>query len=232
MIDWHSHILPQMDDGSRSVAESLELLRALSAQKIDCVIATPHFYANDESVDDFLKRRDSSYQHLNAHLTEDAPRIVLGSEVSYYPGISRLSGLEQLKIERTNLLLLEMPTSEWTESTVNELLELADRRDLTLVLAHIERYLPYQSKSVWNLLCEHNVLMQTNAGFFLNLGSRHKAFRLLRRGKIQLIGSDCHNMKTRPPRIGKAFEAIHNKFGGDFVCQMDQFGYSLFTKSE
>ena len=55
MIDFHTHILPGMDDGSRSVAESIAMLRAQAEQGVTTVIATPHFYANDESVATFLE---------------------------------------------------------------------------------------------------------------------------------------------------------------------------------
>ena len=60
MIDWHSHILPKIDDGSRSLEETLELLKMLKSQGINTVIATPHFYADDESVESFLSRRQVS----------------------------------------------------------------------------------------------------------------------------------------------------------------------------
>ena len=58
MIDWHSHILPELDDGSRSVAESIYLINMQKAQGVGTVIATPHFYADDESVESFLERRE------------------------------------------------------------------------------------------------------------------------------------------------------------------------------
>ena len=45
MIDWHSHILPEMDDGSRDTDESIAMLEALKHQGVDTVIATPHFHA-------------------------------------------------------------------------------------------------------------------------------------------------------------------------------------------
>ena len=60
MIDFHSHILPGIDDGSKSVEESIELLRMLSVQEVDTVAATPHFYASDGSPEEFFERRDAS----------------------------------------------------------------------------------------------------------------------------------------------------------------------------
>ena len=57
MIDWHSHILPGVDDGSRNVEESISILGMLNLQGVKTVIATPHFLANDESLESFLIRR-------------------------------------------------------------------------------------------------------------------------------------------------------------------------------
>ena len=56
-VDFHSHILPGVDDGSRSVEESLEMLRAVARQGIGTVVATPPFYANHDTPERFLRRR-------------------------------------------------------------------------------------------------------------------------------------------------------------------------------
>lgn len=54
IIDFHSHILPGIDDGSRDVSMSLELLKESRNQGIGAVVATPHFYANNNTIDRFL----------------------------------------------------------------------------------------------------------------------------------------------------------------------------------
>ena len=107
MIDWHSHILPGMDDGSRDIAESLKLLAMLSQQNVDTVIATPHFSPDDESLTKFLERRQKSYEQLQLQLPKDAPKILLGAEIKYYPGLRKHPDLHQLCIAGTNILLLE-----------------------------------------------------------------------------------------------------------------------------
>ena len=168
MIDWHSHILPAMDDGSRDVEESLEMLAQLSEQGVDTVVATPHFFANDESVQRFLERRAKSYEELAERIGEGLPRIVLGAEVKYYPGISQMEHLKDLRIEGTKLILLEMPFSKWTEYTVRELVTLATSGDSRIILAHMERYLPFQSARVWERLYAGGLIMQVNASFFFN----------------------------------------------------------------
>ena len=231
MIDWHSHILPKLDDGSQSNEESGQLLKMLAQQGVDTVIATPHFHANHESVESFLTRRKAAHDALETVLFDGAPKILLGAEVRYYPGISRMEGLSNLKIEGANLLLLEMPMAKWTEYTVNELVQLASLSKTTVVLAHIERYLALQSAKVMRKLYSAGILMQVNASFFTGVFTKRKALDMLISGGIHFIGSDCHNVKSRPPKIGNAFGVIKKKFGKDFVCQINGYGKAALDKN-
>jgi protein-tyrosine phosphatase len=228
MIDWHNHVLPNMDDGSHSVAESIAMLRAQVSQGVTTVIATPHFYANDESVTSFLERRSRSMETLREQCADDGlPSLRLGAEVRYYPGISRMEGISSLCIEGSNLLLLEMPMSRWTKSMVRELIEMSGRGGICLVLAHIDRYFSLQSREVWSSLLDNGILMQTNASFFSAFTTRRKALSLLKEGYVHLLGSDCHNMTSRPPQMERALDIIQKRLGVDYLCQMNEYGYSL-----
>ena len=229
MIDWHIHILPMIDDGSRNVAESVAMLNMQMSQGVNTVIATPHFFANDETVDSFLDRRKSAWELLKTELPDEHPQIKLGAEVKYYQGISRMEGLEALKIEGSKLLLLEMPMTGWTEYMVRELIELSGKSSIRIVLAHIERYLSLQKQAVWERIYDSGILMQVNASFFTTLASKRKAISLLRKGKIHFVGSDCHNMTSRSPQIGKAFEIIQKKLGDNYLSQMNEYGYGLLA---
>ena len=227
MIDWHTHILPEMDDGSHCVAESISMVNMQAAQGVSTIIATPHFYANHDTVSSFLDRRDKTYGLLKAELPREAPDIKLGAEVLYYQGISRLEGLMALRIEGSKLLLLEMPMSEWTEHMIRELIELSGKSGIRLVLAHVERYLGMQKQAVWERIFDSGILIQSNASFFTSFTSKRKAISLLKKGKIHFVGSDCHNMTSRPPQIGRAFEIIRKKLGDGYLAQMNRYGYSL-----
>ena len=231
MIDWHSHVLPQMDDGSRSLDESVKLFGMLSEQGVNTVIATPHFYANDESVDEFLKRRQAAYENLSSVINGEMPKVILGAEVSYYSGISHLEELSKLCIEGTKLLLLEMPFTKWTDHTVREIIELASRGDVTVIFAHIERYLDMQGEKVFDELQKHGVIMQVNSSFFNRKSTKRNALKLLSKGKIQLIGSDTHNVSSRPPTLDLAYNTIEKKFGKNFVNEINGYGYFLLDKN-
>ncbi len=231
MIDFHSHILPSIDDGSKSIEESIELLKLLKLQGVNTVVATPHFYAERETVTQFLERRNKAYGELKTFLTEDMPNVLLGAEVKFYEGISHLEHLEQLYIEKSDLLLLEMPFSKWSEYTVKELMRFLCLGNTRVILAHIERYLPFQKDEVLHSLIENGAIMQANASFFIRLTTRKKAMRLLNERFIHILGSDCHNLTDRAPKMDKALERISKETDDIFIEQMKDFSKSLFREN-
>jgi protein-tyrosine phosphatase len=97
-------------------------------------------------------------------------------------------------------------------------------------MAHIERYLGMQDNQMIKQLCENCIRIQVNASFFNRIGSRKKAIKLLESGYVHFIGSDCHNMTTRSPKIGEAYELISKKFGEDYLYQMNEYGKSILNK--
>ena len=222
MIDFHSHVLPNVDDGSKSVEESVQLLNLLAKQGATTVCATPHFVAVEQDPETFFERRQRALEKLSPELTGDMPKIRLGAEVLYYSGISKLEGLSRFCIEGTRFLLLEMPFSVWNEHIVKEVLELSCSGEFHLILAHVERYLPDMPKELFRQLLEYDVIMQSNASFFLNFGTKRKALRMLRDGEIHLIGSDCHNMKSRQPKLDAARLVISKKLGEEFLEFYDE----------
>lgn len=233
MIDFHSHILPGIDDGSKDVNMSLKMIHALQEQGVDTVCATSHFYATQRSPSHFLERRQEAWDILSARLPEDAPEILLGAEVLYFPGISRMEELPDLCLEGTNILLLEMPFDSWSDYYIREVTELANSRAFTILMAHIERYYNRQPRKVWDAFLEMDILMQSNADFFLrkdSLLSFHpgaKALKLLKEGRIHLLGTDTHNMSSRPPRMAEAREKIRDELGERVLHRIDRLGEEL-----
>ena len=227
MIDFHSHVLPKMDDGSRSCAESAAMLRESYAQGIDILAATSHFYANENSPEEFLRRRARSWEQLAEVLTDDMPAIRLGAEVQYFEGICRVREVDLLRLEGSQVLLLEMPFCAWSDRMVKDVLDLNRRPDYTVLLAHIERYLQWQPEEVWQELRDEGVLMQSNPSFFLNRKTRRRALKMLEYGEVDLLGSDCHNMNTRPPELEGAFRLILEKIGQGEIRRINTLGISL-----
>jgi protein-tyrosine phosphatase len=101
-----------------------------------------------------------------------------------------------------------------------------------IVLAHVDRYLGLQKRTVWDTMAQNGIMMQVNADSFTSFSTKRKVLGLLAEGMVQFVGSDCHNLTSRPPQIGKAFEVIRKKFGDNYIDQMQQYGYSLFATTK
>ena len=229
MIDWHNHILPGVDDGSSGDDESIHMLEMQALQGVNTVIATPHFYANDESSESFFRRRGEAFEILKSKMHSGLPKILQGAEVRYYQGISKMNELKSFCIEGSKLLLLEMPMAVWSEYMIRELVELSSENSLRIILAHSERYVKIQNKEVYKRLLESDILMQVSADYFTSFSTKRRALSLLGEGHVHFIGSDCHNTTSRPPNIGKAFDTICKKFGVDFLNQMNEYGKSMLN---
>ena len=200
------------------------MLSILRAQGVKKVVATPHFYATKDSPADFFARRDEAYRSLIDACPEAKESVLLGAEVEYYYGVSRMSELFDMRYQNTDLLLLEMPIARWSDYTVKELIELAAYGNVRLVLAHVERYMALQPKKVWQSLLDADIIMQANASFFLMPKTSRKALKLLKRGEISIIGSDCHGSEYRAPRLDEVYELIEKKLGGDVLMRVADFG--------
>ena len=213
MLDFHSHILPEIDDGAQSVEESIAMLKMLKEQGVTTVALTSHYLALDESPEMFLERRAQSFEILKNAIDNkqlDLPDLMLGAEVYYYPGICKMEELSTLTLEGTNLLLLEMPMARWSEYTIRELEELYGNTGIRIVIAHIERCIDYQKKETLERLFNSGVATQVNASFFISKRTRRKALKMFKLGHIGFIGTDCHNLKYRPPKMNEALQIIHD----------------------
>ncbi len=231
VTDFHTHILPGIDDGSDSVELSLRMLRAEAQQGITHVVATPHFYAHHQRLSSFLSKRKKAVEQLAVAMQEEAglPRLSVGAEVYYFEGISKVSSLEELAIEGTDYLLIEMPLGEWTERNFEELEEIYSNWGLTPIVAHIDRYIrPLRTHGIPERLAQLPVLVQANASFFTQHSTRRLALKLLQEDQIHLLGSDCHNMKLRPPMLADALEIIQRKLGRDALDRIVGYQQDIF----
>ena len=231
MLDFHTHLLPGIDDGSQSVDESIHMLECMQMQGVEQVVATPHFYANHESVEDFLARRNAALQSLKDR-TRNGPDILLGAEIRYYEGISRMSDLKKLRIQNSRLLLLEMPFRPWPEFAVKEVLDIACQGGMIPVIAHVERYLFLQKPGVAEMLLQNGVLFQVNSMFLIGWRHRRRALRMLKQGQIHFIGSDCHNLSDRPPNVADAFSLVEQRLGSAFATAFTDYGRELLLYNQ
>lgn len=230
IIDFHSHVLPGIDDGSASLEESLALLRMEAEQGIGHVVATPHFYAHYDSPERFLARRAEAEARLREAMAKEPglPRLSVGAEVYFFRGISSCEDLPRLTIGGSRFLLVEMPQPPWTDSMFRELEEIYNRQGLVPVLAHIDRYIrPLKTYGIPGRLEKLPVLIQANGEFFLTASTRRMALAMLKKDRIHLLGSDCHNLRSRKPNLGETLELIRRKAGQEALNRIRDYGRDI-----
>lgn len=239
IADMHCHILPGMDDGAPNAEVSLELLRASAKQGIETVVATPHFYPENESPESFLERRKAAVKLLCDHIdkncdgfSEVLPTICLGAECAYYPGIGSSPRLDQLCICGTRTILLEMPFERWGEGVYRDVFTIYER-GMQVIIAHVERYIGLQKRNALGRLIAGGALIQSNAEYFLEKKTSKRALKLLRKGGIHLLGSDCHNTDTRPQNLGAAVAFISDqKIGDALIRDVRLLSFELLVNAE
>ena len=212
MVDFHSHVLPGIDDGSDCVETSLDMLRECRRQGVELLFATPHFYADEEDPETFLQNRSEAYALLREAMEADGgdfPRLQLGAEIYFFPGMSVAEELTALGMGDTPFLLIEPPMMPWRESMLDEIEQTGRNLKRIPVVAHVDRYMRMlRDPSLIDRVRYHNLLVQVNASYFIRDDSAQEALRYLREKRIHFIGSDCHDMEERSPNMGMAAEVI------------------------
>jgi len=227
MVDFHTHILPRLDDGSSSVEMSLDMLRKEKEHGVSTVIATPHFYADKDDPVAFLRAREKAYSTLCEKMAkyegEQFPDIMLGAEVAYFEGMSDCEELSALNIVGTKLLLLEMPAIKWNERMIAEVQAVYEKTGLIPVIAHIDRYIKvFNNKRMADWFEGLPVLIQANASFCEGWKYTRMALKMFDRGQIHLFGTDCHNTSSRPPEMDRATDALKKKFGDGVISYIEE----------
>ena len=234
VIDFHSHILPGIDDGSRNIEETKQMIHEEINQGVTRIIATPHFYASRTSASHFLDTRRQNEEQLREALQDmdQAPEVRVAAEVYYFPGIGRADILDDLTIQGTNILLVEMPFTQWKEEMYREIKDLIRKRKFTLILVHVERYYDFQKdRLTWDKIMALPLIAQINSGSFIKKGfldKKHRwAMNFLDNHEKVLLGTDCHNMDTRKPNMGPGRKSIVKTLGQETLDRIDSLGQSL-----
>lgn len=223
MVDIHTHVLPQVDDGARNIEESMEMFQIFKNNQIDHVIATPH--ANIGDVKQQIKKEEILQQvvFLQKQINE------AGLPVKVYPGMEvfatfdledRLADDCLLSLNLSKYLLIEFPF-EADENFCFEALRTVTKWNYIPVIAHPERYDIVQEYPEivyeWNR-CGY--IIQLNQGSVqgeFGEKERYTAETLLVHNLVQVIASDCHNTRYRRADLIGVFHYIENKYSKGYA---------------
>jgi protein-tyrosine phosphatase len=206
IIDIHSHILPGIDDGARSIAQSLDMARAYVAGGVTGVFATPHHIPGTawaQPVKDLQQQvtdLQRIFQQNNISL-----KLYPGMEIALHYHLEKeLAANQLLPLGNSNCYLLEPPFQMFRDDLLDIILSFK-KIGKCVVLAHPERIPFFQKKN--NLLCklvEQGINIQVNIGSLLGkFGKEAKstAMNLAEKKHIHFVGSDAHGTENRTPPV-------------------------------
>lgn len=221
LVEMHCHILPGIDDGSQDIETSLKMIAKLQAQGAKKILLTPHYYSDEIYLDDFLRMREKAYNALVKELPAGSPTLIPAAEVYISEYLFRNKSLDELKIGNTNYILLEHPfSSSFSPGSYDRLMNLYCDYGVKPVLAHIERYKALMDDvDKLEAYIDMGCLTQVNISSFVDAPKKikKKLFNLLDTGHIHLIGSDAHNLDTRPPEFKDGVNEIIKKSGKEAI---------------
>ncbi len=235
IVDIHSHILPSLDDGAKTIEEALRLLSMMRDDGISDVFATPHFYSGKQDFEGFPEKYLKAKQELLAAIDgKDLPRIHFGCELHYFMGMGKSYTIKDFTLEKSKYLLLELPYNyDITDYVLKDITELSRRLDLIPILAHIERYSHLRGyKKLLKLIESGDALSHINASGVLSRDEGRLCKKLIKRGLVTFVATDSHSPDSRPPLLREAFKKIENELGKEYVDVLIQNAQKLMLEIE
>ncbi|HEN9356013.1 TPA: tyrosine protein phosphatase [Streptococcus agalactiae] len=229
MIDIHSHIVFDVDDGPKTLEESLSLIEESYRQGVRIIVSTSHRRKGMfETPEDIIFKNFSIVKH-EAEKRFEHLQILYGGELYYTSDMLEKLKLKQIPtLNNTKFALIEfsMQTS-WKDihTALSNVLMLG----ITPVVAHIERYNALENqkervKEIINMGC----YTQINSSHILKqklFNDKHKCFKkraryFLEENLVHFVASDMHNLDVRPPFLAEAYKIICRDFGKERANQL------------
>ncbi len=207
MVDIHSHVINNIDDGSKSIEDSIEMLKNLSEAGITDIIFTPHYIVDTDYQQTFAKR-NKAYNNLVNKIKEEKIKIntYLANEIFIDVDIKKYIKKDKLTINGGDYILLEFPMTGRYNNSYGIIAGLIDE-GYKVILAHPERYHTVQKDiHVLDELKELGVMFQSNIGSLYGAyGSKpKKAFKKLIKNKyIDFLATDIHRPSYKYSNIVK-----------------------------
>ncbi|MDW7669951.1 MAG: CpsB/CapC family capsule biosynthesis tyrosine phosphatase [Bacillota bacterium] len=212
MIDIHNHIIWGVDDGAKTIEDSIEMAKIASEDGIHKIVATPHFMEDSFQVhkEKIIEKIDT----LNLKLKEENidVEILKGNEA--FITVDILEKIEEnkiLSINNSKYILVEFPLMnipQNSEKIINNIMKKGYRP----VIAHPERINSIvNDPSILIPFIEMGCITQITSGSILGLfGEKIKktSKEMITRNMVYIIGSDAHNTRSRKPKISRAYSKI------------------------
>ena len=212
MVDIHTHIIPEVDDGSPNLETSIDMIKHEIDIGVDTIICTPHyiFKRYEKSVEEIksqfeLLKKEIEKQNLPIEL-------YLGQEICYTHRediISMLKAGQLLTLNNTNRVLLEFSFTREPEDLLDIIYNFGVN-GYEVIIAHVERY-EWMTFDKVIALRNEGALIQINSNSYLGLTSwkeKRMTRKLIKKNLVDFVASDTHSF--RPSTLDKSYKKINN----------------------
>lgn len=225
LCDIHCHILPGVDDGSKTMEETMQVLQEAVSQGIHHMIVTPHFYPGQYTVPGSeIRRLLYSVQRRCLRRRLDI-QLYPGQECYYYSGLTeQLNSGNVLTLADSKYVLVEFEPDCIFSYMIGGLRRLRNDGYIP-ILAHFERYSCLYKEENLMRVKQEGTLLQMN---FDTLMLRSTLFRrypwkaMVQQGMVDYLGSDCHGMHFRPLHVRSANDWIDTHVDQEVKRQMQE----------
>ncbi len=218
MIDIHSHILPGIDDGAKSMEETVELIKIAQDTGTKIIVASPHSDAeytyDHERVDELIAEAQQ--------LAGDGIKIVRGcdfhlmfsnvSAAMEHPKRYTINNGPYILMELSDMMIFPNTTDIWRQ---------LENYGIRIILTHPERNLILQGKfeQIEKWVSEGFYMQITAMSLLGTFGKKalKVATRMLDKGLVHFVASDGHDPVGRPPRLDVAFNWVKERYGDDLA---------------
>jgi protein-tyrosine phosphatase len=214
MIDIHSHVLPYVDDGSKSLEASLLMIKNASDQGVSDIFLTPHFMRFRNYLSSFDKNFEE-FQKLKLEVLERGYTINLhlGNEIYYtIDTIRNLKSKIAIPMGKSNKVLIEFSMSEEDEDIIEAIHNLKSAGYIPII-AHPERYLYIKKISDYELMKKMGALIQINAPSIIGkygTSIQKLSMKLIKMDLVDFVGSDVHEFRAY--NLLAAYNLVKDKF--------------------
>ena len=220
MVDIHTHLLHNIDDGAAGLDVSVNMLKQMKEMGVHTVVCTPHFNYTRSTPEEFVMLRDEKIEELRPYAGELGIKLLKGSEVYLGENMLSLSDATHLCIEGTRNVLVEFPCARpLTREDLKLLVNFSDYYNVRPIIAHAERYYSViKNNKFAEKFLAMDAYIQIDAASLFEKRYKKTARALIKRGFASFIASDCHSDTIRKPTVlADAFLEIERLFGADAV---------------
>lgn len=221
MIDIHCHILPEVDDGSRSLNESIEMALIAREQGIKKIVNTSHYHPDFryKKGEELLKELKDFNNVLRENMIDI--EVLIGNEIYYTNDlIKQIDELDFYTLNNSRYILIELPPTNFPSDLCNIVYELKEKNYIP-VFAHVERYREVQENPelIYEVI-EAGAIIQINSHSILGKSGKElqrTCNTLISRNMVHIVGTDAHRSKRRTPIFLDAYKYVCEKYSKEMA---------------